>query len=202
LKHKIKKSIGENTNYHAPDPQPGCLNGCASPQNVPRNAGQGDEHEDASVRPTTDEAEIEPVPVPEPELVREHEQELEQMIADTGWLEEKSLLMQNIAADSCEKPLTPVDEDFLVGLPLQSELTEAGIFEEQQFSYNSYCYMDVLLAHAKVYTFALYHLLITLYNSESHNSCPDRLNESCSSARIRQWRSSVCTTVVPPPGKQ
>jgi hypothetical protein len=60
------------------------------------------------------------------------------------------------------RPLTSVDANFLAGLPQMSELTEAGVFKEQQFPYSSHCYVNVLLAHAKVYTFALYHFIESL----------------------------------------
>lgn len=146
------------SDYQAPDPQPYAI-----------DAGQGDEDEVASLRSNTDEETAVPMPAPEPEPELEPEtepepepvpdpvpeQDQEPRVEIAEWPEEESSVMQNIIADSCKRPLTPIDENFLVGLPEQIKLTEAGLSEEQQFPYHSNCYIDVLLAHAKVYTFAL-----------------------------------------------
>jgi hypothetical protein len=134
-----------HSDYHAPDPQPYAL-----------DAGQEDEDEVASIRSNTDEGTAEPVPpASEPVPGTEPEQDQDQGEEITEWPEEGSSVMQNIIADSYKRPLTPIDDKFLVGLPELSRPTEAGLSEEQQFPYDSNRYIEVLLTHAKVYAFAL-----------------------------------------------
>jgi hypothetical protein len=136
--------------YDAPNPQP-----------LATSIEEGEKDENADVGPTTDEeaAETPSMPEPEPEPAQgvepEQEQEQGQIVEITGWPKEESSVMQNIIADSYKRPLTPVDENFLAGLPQQSKLTEAGVFGGREFPYHSNFYVDVLLAHAKVYAFAL-----------------------------------------------
>jgi hypothetical protein len=64
--------------------------------------------------------------VPEPDL----EQEQEQLTANTEVVEEP--------AEFYGRPLTPVDANFLAGLPQMSELTEAGVFEETSRAMSKY----------------------------------------------------------------
>ena len=66
--------------------------------------------------------------------------------------------MQHIIAKSCdERPLTPISSCLTVGLPKEHQTSEAGIFAQDLFPYNSHRYKEVLLAHAHLYTFALHH---------------------------------------------
>jgi hypothetical protein len=67
------------------------------------------------------------------------------------------------------------------GLPQQSKLTEAGVFGEQQFPYDRNCYIDVLLAHAKVYTFAL-----SLMFESLETLALQRLNQTLTRVDCRQ----------------
>ena len=184
-----------HSDYHAPDPQPYAL-----------DAGQEDEDEVASIRTNTDEGtavpmppaqpepELEPEPMPEPEP--EEDQDLRR--ETTEWPEEGSSVMQNIIADSCKRPLTPIDEKFLVGLPELSKPTEAGLCEEQQFPYDSNCYIEVLLAHAKVYTFAL-----SLMFDDLQKLALQRLNQTLTRVDCQQPHaaSEVATLALPLRGR-
>jgi hypothetical protein len=79
--------------------------------------------------------------------------------AETELLEEESPPVQDAFQT---RSLTPIDRCLDVGLPVERRLAEAGRFEELPFLYSGHYYLGVLLAHARVYTFAQYHFVTRL----------------------------------------
>ena len=66
--------------------------------------------------------------------------------------------MQHVIAELCDaQPLTPISSCLTVGLPDMYQIREAGVFAQRLFPYNSHYYKEVLLAHAHLYIFTLYH---------------------------------------------
>lgn len=66
--------------------------------------------------------------------------------------------MQHVISESCDtRALTPVNKCLTVGLPEKHQTSEAGRFPQDLCLYDSHFYREVLLAHAQLYTFAVYH---------------------------------------------
>jgi hypothetical protein len=88
---------------------------------------------------------------------------------DTGprgaeeWPQEETAFIQNAIIGSFKpRPLTPVSKCLDVGLPSERIRTAAGRLEECSFASSSHRYGATLLAHARVYVFAQYHLVAQL----------------------------------------
>lgn len=60
------------------------------------------------------------------------------------------------------RPLTPISSCFNVKPVGFDSRSAAGVFKSLDYPYAQYCYTDLLLAHAKVYVFAQYHLCLSL----------------------------------------
>jgi hypothetical protein len=66
--------------------------------------------------------------------------------------------MQHVIAESCDgRPLTLISTCLAVGLPDEHQTSEAGIFAQDLFPYACHRYKEILLAHAQLFTSALYH---------------------------------------------
>jgi hypothetical protein len=81
------------------------------------------------------------------------------------WPPEETPLVQNAIIESLEsRPLTPVSRCIDIGLPAESIQTAAGRLEKCLFGSKNHLYGATFLAHARVYTFAQYHLVTRLEN--------------------------------------
>ena len=76
---------------------------------------------------------------------------------------QETALIQSATIDSFgPRPLTPISKCLDVGLPSERIRTAAGRLEERSFASSSHRYGATLLAHARVYVFAQYHLAARL----------------------------------------
>jgi hypothetical protein len=76
---------------------------------------------------------------------------------------EDAFCVQKALIESFEtRPLTPISRCLGIEPPVEAYKTAAGVFEGASFPYANHCYLGLLLAHARVYSFARYHLLPSL----------------------------------------
>ena len=91
----------------------------------------------------------EPAPRSDPDVLQKAEQEIRQH--PDAWPPEDSRVIQHVITESCDtRPLTPISRCFTVGLPGEHQTSEAGLFAEDLFPYNTHHYKEVLLAHARL----------------------------------------------------
>lgn len=99
------------------------------------------------------EPEAQPEVAPEEPSMRSHQLEVE----DPEF--------QNAILESCSvRPLTPLGRCVGLASITTTCKTAGGVFEGQDFPYQTYSYREPLLAHVQVYSFAKYHLLRGLQN--------------------------------------
>ena len=80
--------------------------------------------------------------------------------AEPDPLEAENLELQNAIFESCSvRPLTPLGKCAGVPPVMTVHKTAAGVFEGRDFPHEAYSYLEPLLAHVEVYSFAKYHLL-------------------------------------------
>lgn len=85
------------------------------------------------------------------------------MEAGEEWPQEETAFIQDAIIGSFgPRPLTPISKCLDVGLPSERIRTAAGRLEECSFASSSHRYGATLLAHARVYVFAQYHLVAQL----------------------------------------
>ncbi|OCL05020.1 hypothetical protein AOQ84DRAFT_366993 [Glonium stellatum] len=114
-----------------------------------------------------------PVPDPEPNnmIYDEEEEEIEAPEPTKAATDKLETNLQEATADFLEpRPLTPMSR-CVFGLPLERRPTAAGLFTQTEFESDSH-FGITLLAHAKMYTFAHYHLV-----SELERFALQRLNQ-------------------------
>lgn len=154
--------------YNTPRPRPRSPTGSPSPNHQGKGGQEKQENnmnDSRAEEPSNSEPASEPafeiVAEPEPDISQETEQAVGQHPDE--WFQEDSRAMEHVVAESCNgRPLTPISSCLALGLPEERQTTEAGIFAHESFAYNSHCYNEVLLAHAHLYTFALYHQIKAL----------------------------------------
>lgn len=162
--------------YSAPDPQPrqgtgNCTNDTGPDYTVvskPTDEPVADCVAEPEVEPEVGfivdpvvEAVHPPAALPVPDVAQQTEQDVTQ--PPDQWPREDSHAMQHVIAESCDGgPLTPINSCLAVGLPEECQTREAGIFAQNQFPHSSHRYDQVLLAHARLYTFSVYHQIKSL----------------------------------------
>ena len=100
--------------------------------------------------------------------------------------------LQDAILESCNvRPLTPLGS--CVGLaPITTmRKTAGGLFEDQEFPYESYSYQAPLLTHAEVYAFADYHGLLGLQQLALQRTVQTLRKIECSAAYAAQELSEV-----------
>jgi hypothetical protein len=113
----------------------------------------GEPTEESAEEPEPEPPEEEPVEEPAEELAPEPEPE------DP----EDTVCLQKALIESFEtRPLTPISKCLNIESPVEAYKTAAGMFEDASFPYANHYYLGPLLAHARVYSFAQYHLLPSL----------------------------------------
>jgi hypothetical protein len=104
-------------------------------------------------------------PGPEADVVPDEPQPevgaaLDDPAGDPDPLEAEDPELQNAIFESCSmRPLTPLGRCAGVPPVMTAYKTAAGVFESQEFPHEAFSYLEPLLAHVEVYSFAKYHLL-------------------------------------------
>ncbi|KAK5215065.1 hypothetical protein LTR72_011851, partial [Exophiala xenobiotica] len=85
---------------------------------------------------------------------------LDDAAAEPDLLETEDPDLQNAIFESCSvRPLTPLGKCAGVPPVMTVHKTAAGVFEDREFPQKAFSYLEPLLTHVDVYSFAKYHLL-------------------------------------------
>lgn len=111
---------------------------------------------------TTDEPVEEFAAEPVEEVAEEVAEDLEEELKVSPDVADHVATHQAPFDPAITRPLTPIDKCIEVEQGDQEDHLAAGLFDKSEYPYREYCYIEPMLAHARLYALANYHLCPSL----------------------------------------